>query len=471
MLAIDDSRWLTISPSGFFVGTRGGSELASIVRGLDVTSPEQMYQSLFAPDLIRERLAGDPDGEFKAAADVLNLRTVLDSGRVPQVALVSPAAGATTGDEVVTAQARIADMGGGIGRIEWRVNGVTAAVTNVGAEAAAERIVSQALALEPGDNTVEVVAYNARNRLASLPASTTVRWTAPANQPQPKLYVIAVGIDRYEDAVFRRLSLAVADAKAFGAAMKAAGAGLYADVDVTYVLDADATAAGLERAITDVGARMHPRDAFIFFAAAHGKSENGRFHLIPQDYRSAPGRPWTEGTIGQERLQDWFANRIRARRGVILLDTCESGALVAGRASGVDAANSEAALGRLNEATGRPVLTAAAADQVALEGYKGHGVFTYALLDALSNGDANNNGQIELSELAAHIQTLAPRLSRELSTGGVRSSRTRGFQPADDRPFASRQAGLGQKPKTGSHGEDFPLVRRLSAPAGGVPPR
>ena len=469
MLAIDERRWLTISPTGFFAGTRGGSELASIVRGLDVTSPEQMYQSLFAPDLIRERLAGDPDGEFKAAADVLNLRTVLDSGRVPQVALVSPAAGTTTGDEVVTAQARIADLGGGVGRIEWRVNGVTAAVTNVGTGGGAEHVISQALALEPGDNTVELVAYNGRNRLASLPVSTTVRWTPPANQPRPKLYVIAVGIDRYEDAVFRRLSLAVADAKAFGAAMKAAGAGLYADVDVTYVLDADATAAGLERAITDVGARMHPRDAFIFFAAAHGKSENGRFHLIPQNYRSAPGRPWTDGTIGQERLQDWFANRIRARRSVILLDTCESGALVAGRGSGVDAANSEAALGRLNEATGRPVLTAAAADQVALEGYKGHGVFTYALLDALRNGDANNNGQIELSEMAAHIQTLAPRLSRELSTGGTRSNRTRGFQPADDRPFASRQAGFGQKPKTGSQGEDFPLVRRLAVPSGSVP--
>jgi hypothetical protein len=282
MLALDDSRWLSISPSGFFAGTRGGSELASIVRGLDVTSPEQMYQSLFAPDLIRERLAGDPDGEFKAAADVLNLRTVLDSGRVPQVALVSPTAGANAGNEIVTAQARIADTGGGIGRIEWRVNGVTAAVTKIAAEGGTERVVSQALALEPGDNTVEVVAYNARNWLASLPAITTVRWTAPANQPQPKLYVIAVGIDKYEDAVFRRLSLAVADARAFGAAMKTAGAGLYADVDVTYVLDTDATAAELERAIAGVGARMHPRDAFIFFAAAHGKSEDGRFHLIPQ---------------------------------------------------------------------------------------------------------------------------------------------------------------------------------------------
>jgi hypothetical protein len=48
--------------------------------------------------------------------------------------------------------------------------------------------------------------------------------------------------------------------------------------------------------------------------------------------------------IDQERLQDWFANRIKARRGLILLDTCESGALVTSRASGVDLANSVAAM-------------------------------------------------------------------------------------------------------------------------------
>jgi hypothetical protein len=42
----------------------------------------------------------------------------------------------------------------------------------------------------------------------------------------------------------------------------------------------------------------------------------------------------------------------------ILLDTCESGALVNGYArSRVNDPASEAALGRLNEATGRPVLT------------------------------------------------------------------------------------------------------------------
>ena len=76
---------------------------------------------------------------------------------------------------------------------------------------------------------------------------------APADQPKPKLFVIAVGINQYGD-TFKRLSHAVADAKAFGAAMKAAGEGLYAEVDVTTVLDADATIDNLE-IIDAVGAR------------------------------------------------------------------------------------------------------------------------------------------------------------------------------------------------------------------------
>ena len=64
---------------------------------------------------------------------------------------------------------------------------------------------------------------------------------------------------------------------------------------------------------------------------------------------------------------------------------------------------SEAAIGRLHEATGRPVLTAAAEGKPALEGHEGNGVFTWALLDALKNGDRNGNGTIELSELVAHV--------------------------------------------------------------------
>jgi hypothetical protein len=46
-----------------------------------------VYQSLFNPDLVREALAGDPDGEVKRAAEFTSLDKVLDAGPPPAVAI------------------------------------------------------------------------------------------------------------------------------------------------------------------------------------------------------------------------------------------------------------------------------------------------------------------------------------------------------------------------------------------------
>ena len=189
---------------------------------------------------------------------------------------------------------------------------------------------------------------------------------------------------------------------------------------------------------------ISPRDTFILFAAAHGTSENGRFYLIPQDYQGGPGA-LEQRAIGQDRLQDWLANRIKAKKALILLDTCESGALVAGHLrSRTEEAASEAGIGRLHEATGRPVLTAAATGQGAREPKEGHGVFTSAVLAALRNGDTNNNGTIELSELVAYVQANVPKLA----AGSGQA--TRGIAVA-----------AGQSARFGSRGEDFSIVNRL----------
>jgi uncharacterized caspase-like protein len=106
-------------------------------------------------------------------------------------------------------------------------------------------------------------------------------------------------------------------------------------------------------------------------------------------------------------------------------------------------------VGRLHEETGRPVLTAAAAGRPAFEGYQGHGVFTWALLDALHHGDSNGDSLIELSELVAHVQTTVPRISEELNGTGRAAIAVRGF--GDER----------QSAHFGATGGDFPLAWRL----------
>ena len=120
------------------------------------------------------------------------------------------------------------------------------------------------------------------------------------------------------------------------------------------------------------------------------------------------------------------------------------------------------------------MITASNASQSALEGYEGHGVFTFAILEALVKGDANHNGTIEVSELEDWVQSRAPGLSTKLQgkSGGKRGltlgyaasgyGKRAAITTAPDEIPAGGQAPA-QKPRTGSRGEDFPLVGKLES--------
>ena len=127
-LARRDGEWLAMTPEGFFDASAKGAEMLTIVRGLDVYSIDQFYQVLYRPDLVREKLAGDPNGKVREAAAKLDLAKLIDSGRVPNVAIISHKAQDTSPVDLVTVEARLADQGGGIGRAEWRINGITVGV-------------------------------------------------------------------------------------------------------------------------------------------------------------------------------------------------------------------------------------------------------------------------------------------------------------------------------------------------------
>ena len=469
-MASSTGEWLTMTPTGFFTASPQASENLSIVRGLEVTTIDQVWQALFNPDLVRERLANDPDKLFEKASATLNLERVLDSGRPPAVTL--PSIGATTTKEELEIEATINDQGGGIGRIEWRVNGLTVAVATPPTNAGRSFKSRQVLALDSGENAIEVVAYNTRNLVSSPPQRVATNWNGGESRAKPKLFALIIGVDDYSGSGLGRLKFAKADAKAIGEALRGSGKADYESVEVTYLLDKEVTASGLENAFETLARTVHPRDTFVFFAAAHGKAENGVFYLMPQDFRFGTNGSVAERGIGQQQLQAWIGNKIKAKRGIVLLDTCESGALVANEPGGRgNTQGQEAAVGKLHEAIGRPVLTASNADQSALEGYKGHGVFTWVVLDALANGDANGNGQIEIGELVAHVQTVTPRISR-IVTGFAGSQEQRAAlaistSTSNDGSQSSggnNSKDFRQKPRSGSRGEDFSLVRRWSAP-------
>jgi hypothetical protein len=100
----------------------------------------------------------------------------------------------------------------------------------------------------------------------------------------------------------------------------------------------------------------------------------------------------------------------------------------------------------------RPVLTAAASGKAALEGYQGHGIFTWALLDALKNADTNGNHTIELSELAAHLQAEVPRRSAELRGESAEPNADRAAVNLSEPSDTARYAPSGNPPAS-AHAE------------------
>lgn len=239
-------------------------------------------------------------------------------------------------------------------------------------------------------------------RAGAAPAAAAA--PAPAEVPAGRLYVLAVGVDDYGDPA-RDLRFAAADARAVAAEMEARGGGLFERVEARVLLDGEATRAGVLAAVEDVAARARPEDTFVLYLAGHGlRSEpDGRFLYITHGVRDFSS--WAG--LRRDALEDGAlvaaVARVRARDGVILVDTCYAGGVA------LDA------LGALGVETGRYLIAASNGVQEALDSYDDrNGVFAYALREGL-RGRAGTDGEGRVSALVLgdFLLRRVPRLAAE----------------------------------------------------------
>ena len=62
----------------------------------------------------------------------------------------------------------------------------------------------------------------------------------------------------------------------------------------------------------------------------------------------------------------------------------------------------------------RSVIVASSSDNVALEGYNGHGVFSWVVLDALDRADYDENGTVDVTDIATHARRLVPAITEKV---------------------------------------------------------
>ena len=242
----------------------------------------------------------------------------------------------------------------------------------------------ETLSLEPGENRIELVAYNETepHRLGARPAHGELGRRERRHAAEA---VCARG--RRE-----RLLRQPAQADLRGTGCRRAGR------RVPSIRRRPSTAASRSprsrmrcdhrqsrQDVRRAGQQGASRDVFVFFLAGHGKTIDGRYYFLPQDFRYDGEQLDRRQAASTRTVQAWFA-QVPARKSVLLFDTCESGSLDRGARRRSAGSSGVAALERMTRAMGRTVLSASTDDAPALEGYRGHGVFTYALLDALGRG-------------------------------------------------------------------------------------
>ena len=68
--------WVAVTPAGYFAGSSGLSRGLYLRAGARVLALDQFYETLYRPDLVREKLAGDPHGAYSKAASALRTQNL-----------------------------------------------------------------------------------------------------------------------------------------------------------------------------------------------------------------------------------------------------------------------------------------------------------------------------------------------------------------------------------------------------------
>lgn len=415
----DGQRWIMWTKEGFYDAAPGAESLIGyhLNQGREregrFVAAAQLERRFFRPDLIAHRLS--PEGDklvADAAAKLGDVWQTLRDGLPPALELVSSH---LDGFDLVL-EYRVQPQNGGVGRIVYKINGVeqearALAITTPGSKLP----LKISLPLPAGQvNNVEMIAYNGRNSIASQPLVVTQ--TTPAAAVKPTLYVLAVGVSQYKDPGMS-LKYAAADAQAVSAMLAQRGKALFDIAAPKILLDGQANRSGIQAAFAELAGQVKENDVFLLYLAGHGAVFDGAYHFVPQDdiYRSE--KNFRAASLNQQDFQD-LLKTIRAQKSLILLDTCYAGAVkLAALASGLAVRGDleeKTAITKLMRATGRTVLMASSDKTMALEGYKDHGFFTYALLQGLQGAaDSNHNDEISTLELADFVSDLVPKISKD----------------------------------------------------------
>ena len=230
---------------------------------------------------------------------------------------------------------------------------------------------------------------------------------------RPALYVLAVGVSKYQNASIQ-LAYAAKDANDFSNVLKLQENQLYRKVEVKLLTDAGAKRDDILDGLEWIRREMTARDVGVVFMAGHGINDNdGIYYFLPQD--TDPDRLKRTGVIFTE-----IRNTMAALPGKVLffVDTCHSGNVLGTgrRAMGSDLT---AIVNELSSAENGVVVFAASTGRQSSQESPawGNGAFTRAVVEGMSGkADVGGTGRVTHKMLDLYISERVKALTKGTQT-------------------------------------------------------
>jgi Caspase domain/WD domain, G-beta repeat len=430
----DGRRWVLWTPGGFYDTSEGGEELIrwQIDRGLDqepAIMPAAHFGSFQRPAVIDLVLETLDETEAVRRAEVDALRRTAEAVFTPPpappppppppplpppvVTVFDPAPGSTVGVSPLTVSFNVhSPSGAEVTALRVLVDGRPVTSRGDVAWTPAEDVRKTVeVPIPPRDCVVEIVAE--AGGVASAPARLPLRWAAASPPVRRRLFVLAVGISRYQDPAYR-LDYAAQDAVDFEAAWKRAAGRSYGAVETRLLTDERATRDAILEALDEIRGKAAPEDVTAVFLAGHGINDGGYFFLPWDADLRRPSTRLVSDTALREALQ-----RLPGRV-ALFLDTCRAGSLLD---DGGDLGRRLDVTRFLSDLTsygsaGLVVFSAAVGRQLSQESaaWK-NGAFTEALLEGLGGAaDLNRNREVTAAELDLFLSDRVRALTRDAQT-------------------------------------------------------
>lgn len=206
-------------------------------------------------------------------------------------------------------------------------------------------------------------------------------------------WALVIGISQFEDKKVPRLNYPAKDAQDFANMLKDPQAGRFQSDNVRVLLNSDATTKQIKAGLNWLARSAQPEDLVVVFISSHGSpremdTRNVNYivtndtEIKPQDQLFASALPMVEVT-------DVVRSRILARKTLILLDTCHSGAATSSGAralaEGIGTSSvSAGTLDAIRQGSGRAIIASSQAGEKSYENDEAqNGYFTYYLVAAL----------------------------------------------------------------------------------------